>query len=172
MVSNDVEAGLPPALKGGIMSRIWHSVCVAALVALAVAPPQPCVAAKDWRAVKPVYNKFECTGEVVDSWCYASKSVGEGRGPEHARCANACAHGGVTLGIVDDQGKLYIAAKYKAYSGCQQLLEPYVAKRVHITGFLATTGGCNILKINTVEEVGADNKPLHPKPPAGAKPAR
>src|SRR5258708_6062122 len=103
---------------------------------------------------QPVATPIVVNGEVVDSWCYASKTVGDGRGAEHGNCARACAHGGVTLAIVDDQGTMYIAAKHKAYSGCQALLEPYVAKRVQIKGYLAKTGGCNVLKIMTVTELG------------------
>lgn len=113
-----------------------------------------------WKFKAPMYKRFEVTGEVVDTWCFSSRSVGEGRGPAHAACARACAHGGVTLGIVDDEGSLYIASKTKKYQGCQQLLEPLVAKRVHAKGYLAKLGGCNVMKIESVEEIGTDGKPV------------
>lgn len=102
------------------------------------------------RTVNINARKFSVTGEVVDTWCFASKAVLNGRGPEHYKCADACAHGGVTLGVVDDQGTLYIAAKTKAYQGCQYLLEPFVARRVVATGWLSQAGGCNIMKIDKV----------------------
>lgn len=109
-------------------------------------------------AVKPQAQPIQVDGEVVDAWCYASKAVGNGRGAEHAQCANACAHGGVTLGIVDEKGNLYIAAKYKAYQGCQHILEPFVAKRVHVNGWVARLGGCQLLKITDVHEINAQAK--------------
>jgi hypothetical protein len=115
-------------------------------------------------AVKPQAQPIQLDGEVVDSWCYASKAVGNGRGAEHAQCANACAHGGVTLGIVDDKGNLYIAAKYKAYQGCQHLLEPFVAKRVHVNGWVARLGGCQILKITDVHEIKPTAKTTKAQP--------
>lgn len=100
----------------------------------------------------PKLKPVEITGEVVDSWCFASQVMGPGRGERHRACALACLHGGVTPGIVDDSGTLYIAAKHEAYTGCKELLLPYVAKRVKITGWLAQKGGCNVLKVKKVEE--------------------
>ncbi len=99
-----------------------------------------------------VSSKFTVTGEVVDAWCYAAQDVGTGKGESHKGCALACARGGVTLGILDEKnGNLYIAAKSEGFQGCQELLLPYVAKRVVVTGALATKGGCRLLKIFSVK---------------------
>lgn len=102
---------------------------------------------------------IELEGEVVDAWCWASGVMGPGRGPEHHKCALRCILGGVSCGIVDDYDNLYIAAKSKAYSGCREQLAPFVSKRVKIKGWVAERGGCRILKITEVEEVGATKKP-------------
>ncbi len=99
----------------------------------------------------PRSQEFQVTGEVVDAWCFASQTMGPGRGYRHQACGLACAAGGVSLGIVDDKGNLYIAAKHKGFKGCKELLMPFMAKRVHVVGWLAQTGGCNILKIKTVQ---------------------
>jgi hypothetical protein len=109
-------------------------------------------AVKPWRYA-PLTKPIELTGEVVDSWCYSSQVMGPGRGDRHKACGLACAHGGVTLGIVDDNGILYIAAKHQGYTGCKELLIPFMAKRVKVVGWLAEKGGCKILKIRTVQEV-------------------
>ncbi len=43
-------------------------------------------------------------GELVDSRCY----LGQGkRGPDHVKCAIACAKDGLPMGIVDAKGKFY-----------------------------------------------------------------
>jgi hypothetical protein len=99
----------------------------------------------------PRAHEFEVTGEVVDAWCFTSQTMGPGRGDRHQACGLACAAGGVTLGIVDDKGTLYIAAKHKGYKGCKELLMPFMAKRVHVVGWLAQAGGCNVMKINEVK---------------------
>jgi hypothetical protein len=103
-----------------------------------------------YAATKPHVTKVDLVGEVVDSWCFSSGVMGPGRGPRH-NCGLACAMGGVTLGIVDDNNVLYIAAKHQGYTGCQDLLTPFMAERVHIKGWLAESGGCKLLKIATVE---------------------
>lgn len=93
------------------------------------------------------------TGEVVDTWCYSSHVMGEGRGPKHEKCARDCIAGGVAIGIVDDEGNLYIASKHRGYQGCLDLLIKYVAKRVTVTGWVAK-GGKNavpVLKITSVK---------------------
>jgi hypothetical protein len=151
---------LRPVVRATI-SLILAAFCLTPAVCFAQQPTHR-------QTVKPVWSNIDLKGEVVDSWCYASRSVGEGRGADHEACAKACAHGGVTLGIVDDSGKMYIAAKSKGYQGCQLLLEPFVAKRVHIKGMVAGIGGCPVLKIVSVEELGAGDKPLHAKVDANA----
>jgi len=118
-------------------------------------PSNPPLIPDSQRGIRPIAKPVEITGEVVDSWCYASQTMGLGRGEAHKRCALACIGGGVTPGIVDDQGRLYIAAKYKAYTGCRELLMPYAAQRVKVTGWLSNKGGCNVLKIMKVEPVKA-----------------
>lgn len=100
------------------------------------------------------------TGEVVDTWCYASQTMGIGRGPGHKPCGLGCALGGVTLGILEDgTEKLYIAAKSsQPYKGCQDLLAPLMAEHVVVNGWLAERGGCRILKIKSVEKVSASSQ--------------
>lgn len=105
--------------------------------------------------LKPLSKPIEVTGEVVDAWCYASQTVGEGRGEKHKECAIYCARGGVTLGILEDSTNLmYIAGKHKAYQGCQKLLLPYVGKHVVVKGWVGDKGGCRVLKIMDVKLVG------------------
>ena len=109
-------------------------------------------AADNTPVLPPLARTISVTGEVVDTWCYASQTMGEGRGKKHQSCALACAYGGVTLGILEDSsGKLYIAAKHKAYEGCQALLTPFVGKHVVVSGWLGEKGGCRILKVQKVQ---------------------
>jgi len=101
---------------------------------------------------------IELEGEVVDAWCWSSGVMGPGRGPEHKKCAMRCILGGVSAGIVDDNDNLYIAAKSQAYSGCKEQLAPFIEHRVKIKGWLAERGGCKILKISKVEDLGLAEK--------------
>lgn len=107
----------------------------------------------------PATKKVEITGEVVDAWCYASQVMGPGRGEKHKACALACIHGGVSPGILDEKtGELFVAAKHKGYTGCKELLLPFVAKRVLVKGWIARKGGCNLIKIQEVK-LAPEKKP-------------
>ncbi len=98
--------------------------------------------------IKPV----TITGEVVDAWCYASQTMGPGRGPGHRACALNCIHGGVSVGILEDGTNiLFIAAKYRGFKGCQELLLPYVGEKVTVTGWVGDLGGSRMLRIQTVK---------------------
>jgi hypothetical protein len=108
--------------------------------------------AKPPKILKPNVHEFEVVGEVVDSWCCASKTTGPGRGPEHLKCAQTCILGGVTPGIIDDQGNIYVAAKTRAYSGANRMLFPFIAKRVWAKGWLSEAGGSKFFKITEVKE--------------------
>ncbi|MBP9809240.1 hypothetical protein KBF38_13140 [bacterium] len=102
--------------------------------------------------IKSTTREVVVVGEVVDAWCYASQTMGPGRGPAHKACALACAHGGVSIGILEDGTKnLYIAAKYKGFQGCKDLLIPYMGEKVRASGWVGDLGGCRMLKIKTVE---------------------
>ncbi|MBU6454337.1 MAG: hypothetical protein KGS72_21345 [Cyanobacteria bacterium REEB67] len=109
---------------------------------------------RQFEIAKPRVKPIKVTGEVVDAWCYASQTMGPGRGEGHKACALACSYGGVTMGILEDGSKdLYIAAKTKGYHGCNELLIPYVAQKVTVTGWVGDLGGCRMLKIDKVEAV-------------------
>ncbi|MCA9800898.1 MAG: hypothetical protein KC777_02875 [Cyanobacteria bacterium HKST-UBA02] len=113
--------------------------------------------------VKTNARPITLEGEVIDTWCYCSGVMGPGRGPEHEKCAKLCVAGGVSAGILTDDGTVYIAAKHQGYKGCNGLLLPYVAQRVRATGWLAERGGCKVLKISKVELVKS-NSSEEPEP--------
>jgi hypothetical protein len=115
--------------------------------------------------VKTNTKEVTIEGEVVDTWCYCSQVMGQGRGEEHKKCARLCVSGGVTAGILADDGTLYIAAKHQGYKGCAGLLLPHVAERVKVKGWLAERGGCKVLKITSVERVSGSTAKARAKRP-------
>lgn len=103
---------------------------------------------------KPTMHPVTITGEVVDAWCYSSQTMGPGKGISHRACALACINGGVSVGILEEKtGYLYVAAKYKGYKGCKDVLLPYVGDKVTVTGWVGEKGGCRMLRIQTVKRI-------------------
>ncbi|HEY9754104.1 MAG TPA: hypothetical protein V6C97_02960 [Oculatellaceae cyanobacterium] len=106
------------------------------------------------RNIEAKMEPVTITGEVVDSWCYASQTMGPGQGLGHVACATACILGGVTPGILEDKtGEMFVAVKYTGYKGCNELLAPYIGKTVTVRGWMGYKGDTRVLKIATVELV-------------------
>ena len=86
-------------------------------------------------------------GQVVDTGCYL---VHDSKGPEHIKCAEACAKAGVPLAIVDEAGKVYlpVAADHKNQN---TKLMPFIDKKVKVTGSAVQKAGVNGIAIKTVE---------------------
>jgi hypothetical protein len=84
-----------------------------ALAALLVAP-LPATLADAAPGSGP--TRIRVTGEIVDSWCQVSKIMGTGIGTAHHQCAIWCAVGGIPVGIMGEDGKLYILLKVEAAS--------------------------------------------------------
>ena len=94
-------------------------------------------------------------GEVVDIQCYVSGATGPGKGPEHKECAISCAKGGIPLGILeDDTNTLYVAGQTKsAMKGANEMLLPFVAEKVKVTGRVFEKGGVKLLLINKISKL-------------------
>jgi len=61
-------------------------------------------------------ERVQVTGEMIDTWCYFSGVMG---GPDsvvgsaHHTCAIWCAAGGIPVGMLADDGTVYLVSKWK-----------------------------------------------------------
>jgi hypothetical protein len=105
-------------------------------------------------------KQITIVGEVVESQCYITGLNGPGKGLTHKECALRCAKGGIPLSILEDKtGTLYLAGQSKkAMSGANELLLPFVAEKVKVTGRLFEKGGMKMLLISKVDKLSEENK--------------
>jgi hypothetical protein len=91
------------------------------------------------------------TGEVVDVACY----VGSGaHGAGHKSCAEACAKGGGSLGILQDKtNKLYIVVAPKPGGNPNAKLMDHISHKVQVTGPVSMRGGVNTIAVQTVKHI-------------------
>ncbi len=57
---------------------------------------------------------IEIKGEIIDTWCYLSGVMGGEDaviGSAHHTCALWCAAGGIPVGVLDEEGKIYMVLK-------------------------------------------------------------
>lgn len=62
---------------------------------------------------------IEIKGEIIDTWCYLSGVMGGEDavvGTAHHTCALWCAAGGIPVGVLDEDGKIYMVLKLKGES--------------------------------------------------------
>ena len=87
-----------------------HALLATAFVALlAIAPLAPAKAATEAKTV-------EITGEIIDTWCYLSGVMGAPdsvTGSAHHTCALWCAAGGIPVGVLTEDGTIYMVLKIK-----------------------------------------------------------
>ena len=104
-------------------------------------------------------KQITIVGEVVESQCYITGLNGPGKGLSHKECALRSAKGGIPLSILEDKtGTLYLAGQSKiAMAGANDLLIPFVAEKVKVTGRLFEKGGMKMLLISKVSKIGEEN---------------
>lgn len=87
------------------MIRRWVlGLALAAAGVLLVALPAPHAAGTGGG------QRVTLTGEVVDSWCQIS-GVMEAEGSAHHQCAVFCLAGGIPVGLLTEDGRVYIVLK-------------------------------------------------------------
>ena len=133
------------------MKRIT-SVLFVLLLACAVLVAQD--KAKDEKSEKKAPSKereVTVKGEVVDVACYlrfGEKGMGDG----HKTCGEACAKNGGSLGILTQEGKLYVSVLPDDHSTSPNaILLEHISHQVEATGVVRSKGGVRGIMISKVE---------------------
>jgi hypothetical protein len=88
------------------------------------------------------------TGEILDMKCYMTSGAhGEG----HKDCAAMCIKGGAPMGILADDGKVYLLIEGKNDSGAFEEAKKHAGETVTITGTLSEKNGVQALIVTEVK---------------------
>lgn len=124
---------------------------VAALAAVLAAP-----------ALAATGERVQVTGEAIDTWCYFSGVMGgpdSVTGSSHHTCALWCAAGGIPVGLLAEDGTVYMVLKFEGHDVAQAdaVLE-IQSDRLVVDGVLHRRDGVNyILVERVVENLGITN---------------
>ena len=112
--------------------------------ALGTAPPAQA-------AQRVEVRRVEITGEVIDSWCYLTEIMYP-EGTAHHQCAIWCAAGGIPVGILADDGTVYIVLKFEddATSVANPAVMAVQSHRIRIEGDLHVRDGINYLVVSRI----------------------
>ncbi len=96
-------------------------------------------------------QRVEVTGGVIDSWCYLTEIMYP-EGTAHHQCALWCAAGGIPVGILADDGTVYIVLKFEddATSVANPTVMDIQSHRVRVEGELYPRDGINYLVVNRI----------------------
>ncbi len=99
-------------------------------------------------------KNINVVGEVVELQCYISGLTGAGKGAVHKECALKSAKQGIPLGILEDKtGNLYLVGQTKkTMSGANEVLIPFVAEKVKVSGRIFEKGGMKLLLVSKIEK--------------------
>ncbi len=106
-------------------------------------------------------ERVQVTGEVIDTWCYFSGVMG---GPEsvvgtaHHTCALWCAAGGIPVGILAEDGTVYMVVKWQG--DAEVVGDTILSVQSHevvADGILHRRDGMNYLLVEQVVDNGITN---------------
>ena len=96
-------------------------------------------------------KRVQVTGEVIDSWCYITEIM-YAEGSAHHQCALWCAAGGIPVGILGDDGAVYMVLTFEAdpTSVANPAVLEIQTHKVKVDGDLYVRDGINYLLVNQV----------------------
>jgi type 1 fimbria pilin len=96
-------------------------------------------------------QRVKITGEVIDTWCYITEIM-FAEGTAHHQCALWCAAGGVPVGVLADDGQVYMVLKLAgdATSVANPAVMNIQSHRVTVDGEVYDRDGINYLVVNQV----------------------
>ena len=99
----------------------------------------------------PVLADGESTsvkGEILDLACYVSH---DSHGQEHAKCAQRCVKGGQPMGLLTEDGTLYVLFADHADDAAYKKSQSFAGKMVEVTGPLAEKDGMKAITVHSVK---------------------
>ena len=97
-----------------------------------------------------IYKNVEIktvTGEILDMECYMNSGA---HGPDHKECAASCISRGEPVGILADDGKVYLLIKGKDAAGFAEA-KKHAGEMVTVTGTLSEKNGVQALIVTEVK---------------------
>jgi hypothetical protein len=91
---------------------------------------------------------FSVEGEIIDMACYVSQ---EAKGPDHAGCAKRCVKAGQPMGLLTDDGTVYVLYASHKDGAAFEAAKEHAGTKVQISGKLSTMSGIKGIEVATVK---------------------
>lgn len=87
-------------------------------------------------------------GTVIEPFCLITMNM---KGEGHRECAVSCAKAGMSLAIIDENGKIYPILSKEAVTNPNQTVLDYVEKPITVNGTLFESGGVSYVMVKEVK---------------------
>ena len=88
------------------------------------------------------------TGEILDMKCYMASGA---HGDSHKECAATCIKGGAPMGILTDDGKVYLLIEGSKNSDAYNNAKKFAGEKVTLTGTVSEKNGVQALIVTSVK---------------------
>src|SRR5436190_24200691 len=97
---------------------------------------------------QPKGDAVTLKGEIIDMWCYLE---GGDHGADHKACAVECAKAGNPIGLLTENGDIYIMMGTKEHQPGREVLIDKMADTVTVEGTLVKKGGVQVVYVSSVK---------------------
>ena len=125
--------------------RLLVQRCAAVAITLVLLAPAAGLLASGGEEAADVTLK----GEVLDMACYLGH---ESKGPEHEKCALKCAKMGQPIGLLTQDGKVYLLVADHADQTAFEQAKTFAGQQVTIIGSVAGRAGMEALTVHKVSK--------------------
>jgi len=87
-------------------------------------------------------------GEILDMACYLADGA---KGPAHKRCAQTCAEHGMPLGLLSDDGSVYLLYPKHGKEEAFEAVKKLAGSAAHLTGESADRSGMKGFEVHSAE---------------------
>jgi hypothetical protein len=137
------------------MKRVLGSLFLVGALAFAVVAIAENKEAKDTKAAAKASKTMTLKGELVDMGCYVSHGA---MGEKHKDCATKCVAGGMPMGLLTADNKLYLLALNHDNADPFNQAKEMMAAQVEVTGNVSERNGMRIIDVTEVKPAMAAAK--------------
>lgn len=103
-----------------------------------------------WSTVASSQDAATVTGEVLDLSCYLTQGA---KGPDHAQCAKACVKGGQPMGLLAEDGTVFLLGAGEDKDQFAALKE-LAGEMAEVTGSKSERGGMKMVVVEKAKKAG------------------
>ena len=132
------------------MKRVLGSLILVGALAIAVT-----AIGAETKGAKAAPKPVTLKGELVDMGCYVSH---EARGEKHKGCATKCVAGGMPMGLLTADNKLYVLTVNHDNADPYNQAKDLMSAMVEITGVVSERNGARIIDVTELKATAAAAK--------------